>query len=359
MGADINKMMNAMFEADFSAGEETWEEAVEKEAVEVEFVMPEPDENGNFETPALRTLREYWHEYFNMTREMEEVQSVMEKICQVIEERQDLMEVGISEMGDSAEHPVNKDIYEAFELHKDGLDLMAQYFETQDENQVNEGLKIVQEATNLLMAAFLRFREAMMIEMRILCPACAAENIKGDDKCVKCGFKLPVEILADVPEGGRIISEEGFAAEEDDLTTDNYDQIAAAMAGWKEREIDDNQLLAEITEVEGRFAAHKQSLLIEKSDMRGLNESEKRIFTDLTNVIEEALNENLAALALMKEYFNDNNPMNLDNGFNAFWEATRLIIKSFEASENLQKMVNKSKELNKDAEPEAEPEEVV
>ncbi len=356
MGADINKMMSAMFESDFSTGEETWEEVVEKEAVEMEFVMPEADEKGNYETSALRTLREYWHEYFNMTKEMEEVQSVIEKIGQVIEERQELMEIGISEMGDSAENPINKDIYEAFELHKDGLELMVQYFETQDESQVNEGFKIIQDATNLLMAAFIRFRDEMKIEMRILCPACAAENIKGDDKCVKCGFKLPVEILADVPEGGRIISEEGFADEEDDLTTDNYDQIAAAMASWKEREIDDDQLLVEINEVEERFKAHKQSLLQEKSDLRGLNDSEKRIFTDLTKIIEEALNENLAALAQMKEYYNDKNPMNLDNGFNAFWEATRSIIRSFEASENLQKMVRKSKELNKETEAKTEEE---
>ena len=354
MGADINKMMNAMFESDFSAGEETWEEVVEKEAVEVEFVMPEPDENGNYETTALRTLREYWHEYFNMTKEMEEVQSVMEKICQVIEERQELMETGISEMGDSADNPINTDIYEAFELHKDGLDLMAQYFETQDENMVNEGFKIMQDATNLLMAAFLRFRDAMKLEMRILCPACAAENIKGDEKCSKCGFKLPVAIIADMPGTGMTITEEGFTDEEDDLTTDNYDKIAAAMANWKEREIDDNQLLGEINEVEERFKAHKQSLLQEKSDMQGLNDNEKRLFTDLTGIIEEALNENLAALAQMKQYFNDQNLLHLDGGFDAFWEATRSIIRSFEASENLQKMVRKSKELNKDAEDESE-----
>lgn len=359
MGSDVNKMMDAMFHSEFSAGEESWEEAVEKEAVEVEFVMPEPDENGNFETNALRTLREYWHDYFDMTKGKEDVQSVIEKISQVIEERQELMEVGVDEMGDSEDHPINRDVFDAFELHKEGLDLMTNFFETQDENLVNEGFKIIQEATNLLMNAFLRFREDMRVQMRILCPACAAENVRGDDKCSKCGFKLPVEIIADLPETGRVISEEGFAEEEEDLTTDNYDQIAAAMASWKEREIDDDQLLAQINEVEERFKAHRQSLLQEKNDMRGLNENEKRLFTDLTTIIEQALNENLTALAQMKEYFNDRNPLHLDGGFNAFWEATRSIIRSFEASENLQKIVRKSKELNKGTEAENEVEEDV
>ena len=332
MGLDVNGMMNAMLKADF-VSEEVWEDEV-RSSEDEEVFLPKPDENGNFETPALKILRELWDGYFKGTVEVETLQENIEGVYNAVEEQQEMMEDGVDEFDDSPEDPINQDVFEAFEMHKEALDMMQKYFESNDKTVVDNSLKILQDATNLLMSAFLKFIEKAKVELRILCPSCGAENLKGNEKCVKCAFKLPLFIPENIEEPD-LIAAEGDEAEV--VTTDNYDQIADAVEDWKARDIDDAQLLAELNDVEAKFLAHQKEVLREKSNLKGFKDKEKEVWVKLNSMTEKALEDSLAAIANMKEYFNSKNPANIDRGFESLWDATQEMIKSFYASEEVKK----------------------
>lgn len=342
MDSNVNQMIQSMFTSDFSGGEESWEDQVKKETGE-DFALPEPDENGDYETPALMIIRDMWDGFLDKEVKEEELRENINEMLREVEERMEMIKAGVEEMGDAEDNEVNVAVSKAFDLHKKGLDMTLKFFESGDEEMIGRGIDLVQQGTNMLMKGLHLFREALIREITVYCPSCESPNPRGSRRCQTCGFELPLEIVESLPDSEMDITEEGISGKNMPMTTDNYDQMETAVETWKNRQISDDQLLANINEVEGRFLAHKNGLKKEQSDVRGLTEKEQEIFLGMTKEVESALDMNLETLAGMKEYFKDNNRNHIERGMEKLWDATQAVVKSYKTTEELDKWIKRSK----------------
>ncbi|MFP4497801.1 MAG: hypothetical protein ACLFQV_06270 [Vulcanimicrobiota bacterium] len=339
---NAKQIVAAMFDSTFTSEGETWEQTVVQERIgeEPDMEIPQADKKGNYPSPHLEKLNNAWSKVLEKGGDPAEARQAMDEIIKEIDEQLDTMEMVEQEQEGVLEDEVNARIFEGFELHREAIEVMEKYFEDQNPVHVEEGLNMVQEATNILMDGFNEFRNKFLASLYISCPCCGKETFRGLEKCHECGNKLPYEVPEEVEVADTIATEEGMVGEEVYETTPNLEQIEDAVNAWKAREIGDEELKREILEVEGNFLGFRQDMEREKNQnlTKIKDEKEKEIALKLCNGTIEAINENLAALSNMKEYFDDHNPNHINVGLNQLETATTSIIQAYRTFEQLNQM---------------------
>jgi len=332
---DTDAMLAAFMDSDFTRDEKAWNEEVDKARSVDDSYIPEPDEHGNYTTPVLERLRDSWADYKAGKLDDEQMQAVLDRCLDSIDNMLVVMQQCVQEGLDDPTNPITVSIRTGFYEHREAVQLMKQFFEADNRNAIEEGLAAAQRATNRLMDAFAFFQRLRAAVTHVTCPHCEMENHKSSTKCQECGNPLPG--LPDPPEARLLaVAAEGVAADENAaVTTPNFQRIADALALWGVHEMEDDALLAEIETVEASMRAHKEANDLDRKDLDGVSGDELKVMQAMVDGVDKALKANLEALEKMKLYWQDGDPEHIRAGFEKLGQATTLMLEAYQFSQTV------------------------
>ncbi len=335
---DTDAMMAAFMSSDFSRDEKTWNEEVDKARAVDDSYVPEPDADGNYTTPVLERLRDSWQDYRDGKLDDEQMQALLDRCLDNLDNMLLVMKQCVQEGLDDPSNPITVSIKTGFYEHREAVQLMKQFFDANNRKAIEDGLRAAQVATNRLMDAFAFFQRLRAAVAHVHCPHCEVENHKSSTKCVECGQPLPG--LPDQPEPRLLaVAADGVSSDENAaVTTPNFQRITEALARWGVHEMEDDELLAEIEDIEASMRAHKDANDSERRDMEGVTGEELKVMQTLLDGTDKALKANLEALDKMKLYWQDLDPEHIRIGFDMLGKATAQMLEAYQLS---QAVVNK------------------
>lgn len=116
----------------------------------------EPDEGGDYDSPALLSLREIWDAYLEGEADDGDVMGVIHQIGASLELHLDVLQEQVNSGKSDVYDPVFGTICRAFMSHLEALKHMAKEFaadKDEEQSYFEEGYEMAQEATNQMMAA--------------------------------------------------------------------------------------------------------------------------------------------------------------------------------------------------------------
>lgn len=333
-GMDTGSVLDALMSSDF-AEDEGWADEVEKNKSQL-VEIPEPDEDGDFDTPAARAIHGVLDMFAEERVEQDQVLDLFNQVEAALRTQISFIEQMVAEGEADPNNPVHQWIDKGFRRQLEALDIMRGFFDDDDEDRIEDGAAMFQEGTNQMMMGYAEFQRMRLEAMQFQCPHCGAKNLKGSPKCGNCAQKLPHEVL----ETG-LLATVGDGGARQETTTPNLDAVRQALDNWRGGHLTSDELRNEFDQVSARFEAHKADLAREKAGLTELSEQERQIMTTLLANMEQALDDSLAAMDMMTMFFATEDPLHLDRGFDRLTEATSRVI---EAYEGFQKVTRKAEQ---------------
>lgn len=330
---DTETMLEALFTSDFSRDESAWNEAVEADRPD-HIVVPEPDEEGHFESPALLALHAAWDAYGEEKAEPDQVLELLERVHKAIGTQLAFLDEMVADGEEDPDNPIHQSIYAGFTKQSAAVERMKTFFEDGDEDCVDVGIAEFQEGTDQMMAGYVEFQKLRIEAMKIACPKCGADNRRGDAKCEKCGTALPQPEKVE-SKTVAVAAEGVHPTVEEELSTPNFEKVDAAVAAWRDQKIDDKDLKAVFDEVEANLRGHADDVDRERQKLGELGSQEQEIMIGLLNATGEALEQSLGAMERFNLYFETGDAIHIDRAMAQLWEGTKLIIRAYHAHEQV------------------------
>lgn len=321
-GPDTDAMLGALMDSDFSDDQESWAEAVEADRSQ-RIDMPEPDEEGNFFSSALEALHLTWEVYEEEDCEEPEVLKVIAEVRKAVDSQLRFLEQTAKSGEADAANPVHQWVQKGLTLQLQGLDTMARYFESGQEELVDQGLALFQQGTNQMMQGFAEFQRMRLEVLQFECPSCGAKNFRGENICSSCSATLP-RALAEV-------SAQDVAAGNtpEMLSTANFNRVSAGVDSWRNGEMESATLAAMATELVGVMQAHGQDLKRGQHRLWELDSKERGQMTEWLEKTEEALAGSIQALQAFAQAATKAEAPAVETALDGYWEATQVMIAAY------------------------------
>ncbi len=335
--SDPDALVAAFASSDFSHDDSAWNEAVAQDKAPGEYDIPEIDADGNYNSPVLTRVMDAYTAYLEDRGQRRVFTTLLGETRTKVEQLLNTMDVCLQEGLDDPNNPIHQAARAGFEDFLTGLDELQDSVEQRDSKLAEGAFEMLRLGTNRIMDAYAFFQKLRNVVMTLNCPQCEAENRKGDTKCHACGVTLPqFETVSE----GRVLAEnaEGVPRQESAtpaLTTPNYQKLELALQRWRQNEIDDPALLAEINQVETNMNGHRGVNQNEMDDTEGLTDQEQEVTLRLLGLIDVALEGSLNALAEMKLYWEDKDSDHLDKGMAMMGPPTQQMIEAFLALQSI------------------------
>jgi hypothetical protein len=335
--SDPDALVAAFASSDFSHDEDAWNAAVEQDKPPGEFDIPEIDEDGNYNSPVLARVLDGYAAYLQDKSQRKSFLALLDKTRANLERLLNTLDMCIQEGLDDPNNPIHQAARAGFEDFLTGLDELQDSVEQRDPKLADGAFEMLRLGTNRIMDAFAFFQKLRNVVMTLNCPQCEAENRKGDVKCHACGQTLPQFESAGE---GRVLAENtegvlGQEAAQPALTTPNYQKLETALHRWRQNEINDDALWAEIAQVEANMNGHRQVNKSEMEDTEGLTEQEQEVTLRLLGLIDVALEGSLKSLDEMKLFWEDKDMDHLDKGMAMMGPPTQQMIEAFLALQSI------------------------
>ncbi|MGE0492998.1 MAG: hypothetical protein AB7S38_27550 [Vulcanimicrobiota bacterium] len=292
--------------------------------------IPQPDSDGNYTSPPLAAIRRVWGDYQQEIASEEDVVTVLQAVADFaqlqVEQLEAQLEAGVSQV----ENAAFLRILEAFELHHEALELMAEHFEAPEEGLFERGLAIVQEATNELMAGHQMLLDDIEAAGQVNCMFCSAPNPRGTDKCARCGRSLLVP--GEARSAISVVNAEGLDnSAGQGQVTQNFALVKGAVEAWRAEQLSSDDLLAQLEQVEENLAGHRASNEEAASRLEEAPPERRQAITAALEQTDVAIAHNLAAIEKMKLAFVKEDDTYLVNGLADLEHASRLTLAAFQA----------------------------
>ena len=160
---------------------------------------PEPDADGNYDSPALQALGRVWEDFCEEVATADDVMDVIGEIGGFSQAQLRQLDHQVETKTSNPDNESFKLIFEAFEILLDACEFMALEFAEEIPADIEEpeegffvyGFDLVQEATNQMMEGH-KLGMMQIEEMaEVNCPFCSHINQRGQPKCDKCGRAMP------------------------------------------------------------------------------------------------------------------------------------------------------------------------
>lgn len=237
------------------------------------------DDEGNFESHILNALESAWDAYEEEEIGEEEVSSVLDFVESLVEDQIKGLESSASSGQISALEASRVAVLGGFYQHLTAIDLMRRFFKEQQDDLIDEGLELIQQATNKIVEAC--YEEASAPPPK-LCLYCQEPNERSAARCVKCSKVLPVAVENFVAQ--TLLATEGEALPDgQDETTEEFIIVSDALERWRQDEIDDKECLQALSKAHDLLRSDLQGL--SDTDSEAVREGIKRSLASLEQLI--------------------------------------------------------------------------
>lgn len=207
-----------------------------------------PDEEGNYDSPVLRRLCLTWDEYDAGSIDEEQVLDVLDRVEDLTLSQIEAME----EKPEEPDDPNRLTILKAFHSHLDGVEMMREFFESDDPELVDEALDLVQDATNQMMRGMLGLECDHSAPAPKICLRCSRPNGPQAISCTSCNAILP---MLEQPSSTQLFSIVEFVPDTDEMrmVTPNFATMLDAYDAWFDGESDSDTFTKVATSVKARL----------------------------------------------------------------------------------------------------------
>ncbi|MBT9585686.1 hypothetical protein IV102_20260 [bacterium] len=335
--SDPNALVAAFASSDFSHDDAAWQAAVEEDRPPDELDIPEMDPDGNYTAPVFERVIRAYRSYLEDKSQRRNLKQVLDSAREGVEKLLNTMDLCLEEGLDDPNNPIHQAARAGFEQFIQGLDDLQDSVEQRNNDLAEAALEHLQQSTNRIMDAFGFFQKLRNVMMTVHCPACDAENRRGNAKCSACQAPIPQQESLNE---GRVVAvnAEGVLQTETPpapLTTPNYMRLDQAIHNWRQGALDDAGLWNDVAAVEANMSGHRSVNQAELEDLEGLTEEEQAITVRVLGSIDVALDGSLQALAEMKRFWEDGDSDHLDKGMAMLGPPTQKMIEAFLALQSI------------------------
>lgn len=299
---------------------------------------PLPDEDGNYDSRALRALSKVWEDYCEEIATAENVMGVIQEIALFSQAQLSGLEQQIEQGVSSPENESFALIFEAFELLLEACDVMALEFsdelpedvEEPEEGFFESGFQLVQEATNQMMEGHIKAMAHLDSISQVSCPFCSHSNSRDDQKCSKCGRALP---LPQTTSGGLDVKEsqglEQSGLSEGEESTRNYVMTHRVLEAWKAGAVTPEQLAEFLDQLEGNFSGHLKDIERQSEQLARAPKSQQEALCQALEKTKTGLGMSLEAVAKMRQAFELEDDRYLFFGLTDLESASKILLEAY------------------------------
>lgn len=306
---------------------------------------PEPDEDGNYDSPALKALSQVWEDFCDEEVGPEEVLGVIHEVGGFAHFQIQTLEAQIDQGISDPDNEAFALIFEGFELLLEAAEIMLMEFAEELPEDVEEpedgfftsGFDLVQEATNQIVKGHNLAMEHIEAMAEVSCPFCQHVNSRDNQKCGKCGRPLPVSSGMEAQQGSmNVVERQGLekkpAGGGEGGLTRNYAQTAHMLEGWKAGAVGAEQLAHYLDGLEANFQGHLQET-IQQAEMikRAPQEQQEGLFQAL-DMTQRGLEMSLESIAKMRLAFDNEDDRYLFFGLSDLEEASKVLVEAYWAN---------------------------
>jgi hypothetical protein len=292
----------------------------------------EPDEDGNYQSPALQALIEVWDDYESERADQDEVLKVIQRVEAFAQDKIQAMD----KEGESEEvdlHDPNRvAIYIAFQDHLVGLGKMKEAFSQQSFDLVDESFEVLQAATNQMVLGLHGLIEDEERYAPVLCIQCSEKNQKGTSYCAHCGAILP-KIEQENKKQLLAVAEPDQSIEEGGETTPNYMEVAEAHESWTEQTLSDQEFYDVLVAVRERHVAQHTEVCQTLAELEGSDAAAEQL--EHLDSFAAVLELNATALDTMLNALEQARPEGVEQGLDDLAEATVKLVEAEKQGEAL------------------------
>ena len=286
------------------------------------FSVPEPDAQGNYDSPPLAAVRRCWDDVLAGRAQDEDLLLTLQAYSDRVQFELNRLESQVFQGLSDPKDPVFAAIVDGFERQLQAVERMAQEIDDPEKGHMDIGLELAQRANNALMKAHLELLQRVEQVSRMDCPFCGVSQERGGERCVQCGRTLPG--LPPVQQSSfSVVQAEGLQPRAEGLPmTENARQLNEAYRSWKAGAMDWEQLYTVLDEVEDRLMRHQDSnaqAVVDEGDPKGL----------LART-HEVLEDSLEALDHMRMAWDKEDDSYLEVGMGKFLEASDQLLQLLE-----------------------------
>ncbi len=197
------------------------------------------EDNEITDSHILEALHATWDAYAAEELGESDVLRVLDFVEFLVNQQIKSLEEDVEKTGADRFDPARVAILQGFQAHLEGLDLMRRFFAENDEALIEDGLVIIEEATDLLFEGLEIGLESFEQSPPKACPQCSADNDREAGYCRACNAVLPV--LPTLAESTISWSEPSFDDPSESETTEEFAAVADALEKWQNSEISSSQ----------------------------------------------------------------------------------------------------------------------
>ena len=276
-----------------------------------------PDEDGNYDSPALQSLYEVWEDYDNEAAEEEEVLLVVSRVEAFIRSQIEGMEKDAESPSVDPHDPNRVAILNGFQDHLSALEKMREAFRSGEFELVDDAFEQLQTATNQMVMGYQGLMDDEALLAPILCVKCSHENQRSESYCGKCGAILP---KVEQEQQKRLLAVDESADDGEGETTPNYIEVTDAHEAWKNESSSAEQFLQVLLRVRERHVGQHQEIadtLSQAEEASALQE-----LVDHLQSYSETLEQNVRAIDLMIDALEEGDEEGVESGLTELAEAT-------------------------------------
>lgn len=286
------------------------------------FVAPQPDAQGNYDSPPLAAVRRCWDALLDGQAQDEDLLQTLQAYSDRVQFELNRLESQVFQGTSDPKDPIFAAVVDGFERQLAAVERMAQELEDPEQGHMEVGMELAQRANNALMAAHLRMMARVEQLAQVNCPFCGTSQQRGGERCVQCGRALPG--VLDSQSSFSVVQSEGLQASglSGRAMTENALHLTQSVQAWRGGKLPWEQLYTVLDELEEKLMRHQDSnaqAVVEEGDPRGL-----------LGRTHEALEDSLEALDHMRMAWDKDDDSYLEVGLSKFHEASDEMLKLLE-----------------------------
>jgi hypothetical protein len=229
--------------------------------------FPQPDEDGNYDSPPLAALRRCWDAVLEEEATFEDLELTLQAYADRVQFELDALQQQVASGFSDPKDPIFSRIVEAFGDQLKAVDQCFLEFDEAGKQHMELGLAQAQKANNKLMAACLELNQRVEAMSRLDCPFCGKSTPRGLERCESCSRVLPQAAGDHARSSFSLLQADGLQSGGGGgrPMTANCLELTRAVDQWKQGGLDWDQLGDLLDVLEGRLETHRQGNL---SDMQ-------------------------------------------------------------------------------------------